>query len=94
MAGKKKDFRQCANCGAGNEADEDVVIGFKYRVTTSARHAISCRCGIITKLFETKEQLKKCWHSRPGKPYKIPVVTVGDTKLSKSKHDDLQEEEF
>ena len=94
MAGKKKDFRQCANCGALNVDDEDVVIGFKYRETTCGKHQMSCRCGILTKLFGSKEDLKRCWHSRPGKVLKRDVITVGKTRLSKAKHDDLQKESF
>jgi hypothetical protein len=94
MAGKKKDFRQCANCGRGNQADKDVVNGFTYRVSGSNRHSMSCPCGMMTKQFETKERLKACWHSRPGKLVEVPVITVAKMKLSKAKHDDLQEEEF
>lgn len=77
MSGKgapKKEFVQCAHCGRQNDKLEGFAVSINIGKSLMCR--ISCPCGIMTKLCETRGDLQSVWNSRPKKPFVQPVVSV------------------
>jgi len=88
MAPPKKDFYNCAHCGRAMTVDADKD-GYHYNVKSDASmHQISCPCGIMTKLCETKGDLQEIWNSKPKKKFVQEKIKITHPAPRGSKNDD------
>lgn len=76
MAAPKKDFYNCAHCGRPMSAKSGDN-GYVYIVKSDKMmHQISCPCGMLTKLCQTKGQLQEVWNSKPKKPFEAEKIIL------------------
>ena len=84
---KKDRWKKCPFCGSG-EAHEDKD-GFRLNaVGDKIGWMLTCKCGIMSKIYNTRGELREAWETRSGKKgYMYPRVSVNQRSATKERYD-------